>query len=113
MSKINHGRFARRKVHEPTVPVEFQSPRRPEPSKASLREQAAQAVTDFKRPADRGAVISPSRPPVHVPTSPSTIVRDITIECQCGHKAVLHRAPADLIGRRLRCSQCGEETAPF
>lgn len=116
MSKMNHERFRRRKVYEPDVPVEFQG--QPQgPSKADLRAQAAQAVADYLKPVSKAPAASPtksrrkSEPPVVTPAS--TIPRDLTIECQCGHKAIIHRAPADLIGRRLRCTSCGEEPLPF
>ncbi|WP_201842875.1 hypothetical protein [Microvirga zambiensis] len=116
MSKMNHERFRRRKVYEPDVPVEFQE--RPQgPSKADLRAQAARAMESYQKPVSAAPAASPARsrpasePPVVTPAS--TIPQDLTIECQCGHKATIHRAPADLIGRRLRCTSCGEEPLPF
>ena len=116
MSKINHERFRRRKVYEPEIPAEFKEVQQG-PSKADLRAQAAQAMAEYRKAVGRAPTASPARsqpksePPVVTPAS--TIPRDLTIECQCGHKATIHRAPADLIGRRLRCSRCGEEPLPF
>jgi hypothetical protein len=112
MTRMNHERFRRRKVYEPDVPVEFQD--QPQgPTKADLRAQAARAMAEYRKPVSKA--LAPSRPRTEPPvvTPASTVPQDLTIECQCGHKATIHRAPADLIGRRLRCSQCGEEPLPF
>lgn len=114
MSKINHERFRRRKVYEPDVPVEFQE--RPQgPSKADLRAQAVQAMAEYRKPVSKAPAASPARPKSEPPvtTLASTIPQDLFIECQCGHRATIHREPADLIGRRLRCTSCGEDPLPF
>jgi hypothetical protein len=109
-------------LYEPEVPAEFREDRPAGPSKAALRAEAEQAVATYRKPIARAATASstPSRRQASrsssepgITTAASTTPQDITITCQCGHSAVIHRAPADLIGRRLRCTACGEEPAPF
>lgn len=119
MAKIDHSRFRRRKVYEAEIPAELRQDRPAGPSKATLRAQAAQAVAQYRKPISKAPAASPgpsprrarSEPPVY--TKASSEPRDLRIECQCGHSATLHAAPAALIGRRLRCSKCGEEPFPF
>jgi hypothetical protein len=120
MSKMNHERFRRRKVYEPEVPAEFREDRTQGPSKAALRAEAEKAVTEYRNAISRAPAASPapsrqgSRPSEPGITTPaSTVPQDIAITCQCGYSATIHRAPADLIGRRLRCTACGEEPLPF
>jgi hypothetical protein len=117
MSKINYERFKRQKIHEPEVPREFQGDRPRGPSKAELRDQAAKAQAEYRKPVSKAPASPPARPGPRsdpgVPTPASPVSRDITIECQCGHRGVIHATPADLMRRKLRCSKCGEEPVPF
>ncbi|WP_091136846.1 hypothetical protein [Microvirga guangxiensis] len=59
-------------------------------------------MEEYRKPVAKAAV-SPAR----------TIPQDPTIECQCRHRATINNEPTDLIGQRLRYTNCGEDPLPF
>lgn len=117
MTNIDHERFKRRPIKEREVSDDTVTAivaRHRGPSKADLRKTAEQAVAQHKGTVTRGSGATAKRPvaTAGVTTPASNLIMPITITCQCGHSATIQVAPATLIGRRLRCTSCGEEPLP-
>ncbi len=53
MTRVNHGRFRRQKIHEPDVPEEFRQERPPGPTKAELRAWAEKATAEYRKPVSK------------------------------------------------------------